>query len=315
MAPFDVENDDFTEYSERFEMFLLANSITEDNLKRAVFLSTMGGSAYKLLRSLVGESIKSSTFAQLVQAMKDHLKPTPNEIAERFHFYKRDRKHGESVSDYITELRRLSEHCSFGDQLNIYLRDRFVCGLNSESIQQKLLSVKDLDLRRAMDIARSFESASRDARLIHSGGGVASAAVHQAVEFVPEEAGCDCIHKIQHQQQNGGKLDTRECYRCGNVGHIASSCPYSKYTCRRCGKVGHLQKKCRSEKKADAASQSKSAAIRKMCVCQNTDGGCGACPRCAELGSLEFICFGETIRCRSSDGGGEHERHADENGG
>ena len=38
MAPFDIENEDFTEYSERFEMFLQANTITGDDRQRAVFL-------------------------------------------------------------------------------------------------------------------------------------------------------------------------------------------------------------------------------------------------------------------------------------
>ena len=121
MAPFDMENDDFTEYSERFDMYLVANSIGEDKLKRDLFHSTVGGPAYKLLRSLVGESVKTKSFADLVTALKDHLKPEPNVIAERFHFFKRDRKQGESVNDYISELRRLSEHCAFGDQLNIYI--------------------------------------------------------------------------------------------------------------------------------------------------------------------------------------------------
>ena len=162
MTAFDIDNgEDFTEYSERFEMFLLANGIAEADRKRAVFLATIGGPAYKLLRSLLGESVKTKPFADLVKAMKDHLQPEPNQIAERFHFFKRDRKQGESVGDYIAELRRLSERCGFGEALNTYLRDRFVCGLASERIQQKLLTVKDLTLEVALSTARSFETASR----------------------------------------------------------------------------------------------------------------------------------------------------------
>ena len=38
-------------------------------------------------------------------------------------FYKRDRKSGESVSEYVASLRKLSENCNFGDGLNSYLRD------------------------------------------------------------------------------------------------------------------------------------------------------------------------------------------------
>ena len=41
-------------------------------------------------------------------------------IAERFHFYKRDRKTGEIIHEYVAELRKMSEHCSFGENLNDY---------------------------------------------------------------------------------------------------------------------------------------------------------------------------------------------------
>ena len=262
MSSFDIENgENFTEYSERFEMFLLANSITDGDIKRAVFISTVGGPTYKLLRSLLGEAVMTTSFVNIIKTLKDHLQPVPNMIAERFHFFKRDRKHGESVNDYITELRRLSEHCAFGAGLNDYLRDRFVCGLSSESIQQKLLTVKYLDLDKALSVARSFESASRDAKLIHAGGG-GSGTVHQAAKADEET---ECVHKLQ-QQNRGKQRDTRECYRCGNQGHFANSCPYISFSCRRCGKVGHLEKKCRSEKKELVKAPSKSAAICKVCT-------------------------------------------------
>ena len=36
-------------------------------------------------------------------------------MAERFHFYRRDQSAGETISEYIAELRRLSTHCEFLD--------------------------------------------------------------------------------------------------------------------------------------------------------------------------------------------------------
>ena len=266
ISEFNLENgEDWVEYSERFEMYLLANGIGEDNIKRAVFLSSVGGPTYKLLRSLVGETVKTKTFAELVTALKDHLHPVPNVIAERFHFFKRDRKSGESVSDYITELRRLSQHCGFGAELNTYLRDRFVCGLNSEGIQQKLLTLKDLTLAKAVDTARSFESASRDAKLIRGGNG---ASVHQASVAGSHEECEEGVHKLGQSWSGKQSMEKRECYRCGNKGHISTGCPYATYACHRCGKIGHLEKRCRSEeKKSGGPSQTKAAPVRKVCVC------------------------------------------------
>ena len=167
-----------------------------------MFLSSIGGPAYKLLCSLAGEAIKTTSFAELVKAMKEHLRPVPNVIAERFHFFRRDRKHGESVNEYITELRRLSEHCAFAAELNTYLRDRFVCGLSSEGIQQKLLTMKDLTLDTALSTARSFESASRDAKLIHGGGG--GSCVHHA-DVADEPGNSDPVENVNKLGQQGGR--------------------------------------------------------------------------------------------------------------
>jgi hypothetical protein len=90
MSEFELDKgEDFTEYSERFEQFLVANAIADVAIKRATFISTIGGPAYKLLRSLVGDSVKTKSLEDLVKALKDHLQPVPNVIAERFHFFKR----------------------------------------------------------------------------------------------------------------------------------------------------------------------------------------------------------------------------------
>ena len=289
MPPFDVEGgEDFTEYSERFEQFLLANKIDAADMKRAVFLSTVGGPTYKLLRGLLGDDVKTKTFDEIVAALKDHLQPAPNVIAERYKFNKRDRKHGETVNAYIAELRKYSEHCAFGTGLNEYLRDRLVCGLNSQPIQQKLLAVKDLNLTKALDIARSFEAATKDAKLLGGAGTGSAGSVHHAAKVEGMEHEQDCLHRLQQQQQrvrtkdSRDSRDTRECYRCGNQGHISTTCRYSDYTCRRCGKQGHLERRCRGEKKetgtggASKQGASKPAAIRTVCACTaHGDGGAG----------------------------------------
>ena len=43
---------------------------------------------------------------------------------------------GESISEYVAELRRLATHCEFADYLQQALRDRFVCGIQHENTQK-----------------------------------------------------------------------------------------------------------------------------------------------------------------------------------
>lgn len=50
-------------------------------------------------------------------------------------------------------LKRLSEHCEFGEYLEDALWNRFVCGLKCETVQKHLLTEKDVMFLKAFDYA------------------------------------------------------------------------------------------------------------------------------------------------------------------
>ena len=56
-------------------------------------------------------------------------------IVEQFHFHRHSQAVGEFIADNLVELRRLTTYCEFGDYLEQAVRDRFVCGIHSESMQ------------------------------------------------------------------------------------------------------------------------------------------------------------------------------------
>ncbi len=131
IAAFDITVEDWGTYVERMELYCEANAVADEK-KVAVLLSLMGAKMYGLLRSLLTpEKPADKTFQQIVDILNEHLNPKPLVIAERFRFHKRNQAKGESVSEYIAELRRLSEHCQFGAGLADALRDRLVCGMHN----------------------------------------------------------------------------------------------------------------------------------------------------------------------------------------
>ena len=128
----------------------MANGITSADKQRAVLISAMGAKAYKTLRNLITPHNPSDkSFKQLVEVMTKHLCPPPSEIIQRFNFNMRARKPGESVANYIAELRALSHCCNFGDTLELMLRDRIVCGINDTQTQKCLLAEKNLTYAKA----------------------------------------------------------------------------------------------------------------------------------------------------------------------
>ena len=60
------------------------------------------------------------------------------------------------MAQYLAELRKLTEHCDFCNNLDETLRDRLVCGILSVPIQKRLLAEKDLDLKKAMELAKAW---------------------------------------------------------------------------------------------------------------------------------------------------------------
>ena len=134
MDPFDPDFDNWSAYTERLEQFFVANDIAEGK-RRAVLLTVIGTKAYTLLRNILApEKPATKDYSQLVEAMRSHLDPKPIVIAERFKFHRRNQREGESIAQYVAELRKLSEHCAFRDYLDQALRDRLVCGLSSEAM-------------------------------------------------------------------------------------------------------------------------------------------------------------------------------------
>ncbi|XP_012826093.1 uncharacterized protein K02A2.6-like [Xenopus tropicalis] len=220
---FDEAREQWTTYVERFEHFVKANDIDEGKTV-SVFLSVMGASTYGLLRSLIAP-VKPGTmsYGDIVNTLQAHFSPRPIVIAERFKFHKRNQAEGESVAQYVAVLKKLAEHCEFGDNLNDALRDRVVCGLCSESIQRKLLTESALTYQKAVDIAMSMEAVSRESQHLSNSLKV------NAMSFASESP-------------------KAKCFRCGKSNHTQNECFYKDQLCHNCGKKGHIARSCKGAK-------------------------------------------------------------------
>lgn len=231
---FSPKHGDWAEYVERLEQYFLANDIKDEKKQTAVFLTLIGSETYSLLRNLMTpEKPSEKPIKTLVGTLSDHLNPKPITIAERYKFYQRDQEEGESLGDYVAALRKLSEHCEFGTFLNQALRDKFVCGIQSQSIRKRLLAERDLELQKAIQLATGFTEADMQSNIM-------SKTLRNSLK---EEN----THKMNFARKTveNHPPPQRACYRCNDKNHLANACPYKHFTCRKCKTKGHLAKACR----------------------------------------------------------------------
>ncbi|KRZ91539.1 LanC-like protein 2 [Trichinella sp. T8] len=156
--------------------------------------------------------------------LEEHFSPQPSEIAKRNAFYKRNQKIGESISDFLADLRRLAQGCNFSD-LEIMLRDRLVIGLRDEELQLRLFFRKNLTFESALEEVLSAEAAAQHTREVRASDNTSSN-----------------VYQLQAKTAKQATI----CQSCGGT-HIRSQCRFRNARCRACQKVGHIAKLCRSK--------------------------------------------------------------------
>ncbi|KAL5502089.1 hypothetical protein EMCRGX_G008807, partial [Ephydatia muelleri] len=225
ISEFQSELESVTVYLERLSQFFIANGIPTVR-QGAVLLSVIGSRMYTLLRSLLHPEVPGDkTYEQLVTALQEHFEPKRLVIVERFHFNRHNQGNGESVLEYVAELKRLAGTCEFGAFLVEALRDRFVCGLANEGILRRLLSEANLDFEKAVQIARGMEAAQESSQEVK-------------VSEVP-------VQKVQDYGSSPAQRG-RVCWHCGKKEHQSEHCRFKNAVCYRCHKKGHIEASCKT---------------------------------------------------------------------
>ena len=108
------EVEDIEQYFERLEMFLMANGVKDDK-KVGHVLSGIGAKAYAVLRNLLAPTEpKDSDLASIKQKLVGYYKPKPLVIGQQFIFHQHTQKPGESINQFVMELRHLAHTCNLG---------------------------------------------------------------------------------------------------------------------------------------------------------------------------------------------------------
>ena len=108
--------------------------------QRAMLITAMGDKAYTALRNLLAPTLLSKVlFKEMVTKLNDYYMEPENPIVERCKFHNCIRNKKETVPKFLAELRALADKCDFGNSLQIMLRNRFICGINNEKIQEDCL--------------------------------------------------------------------------------------------------------------------------------------------------------------------------------
>lgn len=158
---FDVNSNDCTIFRPRLTNYFEANNIKDVSRRRAIFLNCLSEDSYRLIFNLcIPKTPEKLGYEELVKLFDGHFGGQRSIFGERRKFYEAQSEPHETIKDWAARVRSLAVHCDFGEELQICLRDRFIMGLPSGQIRDRLFESDNLlTFAEAVKIAESREAA------------------------------------------------------------------------------------------------------------------------------------------------------------
>lgn len=216
-----------------------------EEVKRSYLLSSLGSTAYKLLKSYCAPDLPTTkTFAQLLAILKAKLAPPPNSVSEQYRFSLVKQEDNETLAVFMGRIREAAVNCGFGNLYSMMVKNRFMGGLRSERIRTALLS--DCNPETTMD--QVYQKAVLKEQASQSNSAMNPSSSVNAVgrkTFTPNynrSGGKNHFPpKSNHSPSNNTPKSSVTCDKCTLRGHVAANC-FTK--CRFCKKQGHIKKQC-----------------------------------------------------------------------
>ena len=136
----------------------------EGPVRVAHLLNVIGRGGQEMFETFSLSDGDRADIKKVLQEFESRCAPVTHVIYERYIFNKRVQEPGESLDHYVTNIIKQASRCRYGELQDELVRDRLVSGIQSDRIREKLLSKKDLNLTKAIQLLKSTEAIQLQAR-------------------------------------------------------------------------------------------------------------------------------------------------------
>ncbi|XP_064646192.1 uncharacterized protein LOC135499377 [Lineus longissimus] len=230
-------------WKQKFTIFLTASRITEEPIKVALLLHSIGDEGLEVFNSFgLPDDVE---YAPLIQKFEEYCTPQKNVTFERHRFNSRIQQEGESFDCFLTDIKIKAKDCEFDTLRDSLIKDRIVFGIRMDRTRERLLREKELTLTKAIDICRAAELTKEQMSSL-SNGQRRDEQTDKTVNAVGRQGynkAASGYHNQSTYKGSGAK--------CGNCGtfHQPRQCPAYGKQCKGCKRLNHFIRCCRSTNK------------------------------------------------------------------
>ena len=230
-------SENWERWKKEFKFYLTATESDEkgEDVKTSRLLTTIGEKArdvyYTFTFATEGDDMKLDP---VIAKFDEYFSPRKNQPYTRFKFFTYNQANGQTIDEYVTELKSRSRHCEFGTLKESLIRDRIVAGIQDAKVRERLLRETDLSLDKAISICRASEATKKQVEEMAASPNVDN------VDFINKRRESrDSINpSSQRPRQDRSEMSrnhdqSRTCKYCGNM-HQRGRCPAYGKMCNKC---------------------------------------------------------------------------------
>ena len=262
------------DWKDRFILYRMATKLHKEDgeIQVSSLVYAMGREASKIFKSFTfdepTEEIPdpANHFETVLAKFENYFIPKRNIIHERTKFHQRNQAPGESIEMFLRSLHDLARNCSFGENENENIRDKFIAGLSDPELSQKLqVEQEDFTLQKAISYARQWEMVKQQNRSVET-------SVNAATWKTSARPTRERNNRETKESQNQTEM-TDKCGKCGYTHRSKrpDACPARRARCHRCNKVGHFESVCFSKKVHEVNESAPDEWFLGTVSCDDTD--------------------------------------------
>ena len=187
-----TQNSDIRKWFKRYKFHITAEKlevVTEENSTAgqveearqknlATLIDHLDHEIYDILEDqCYPETVESRTTEQVQKLLEDFIDPKPSKHWQRYVFDKLYQKEGQSVKEFIKEIRRTGSLCEFGNYSNDAMLTKLLSGLKNEKLVSEMLGDPDVMWESAQAKALSTEKTLQEAQKMKSSSGISPATI------------------------------------------------------------------------------------------------------------------------------------------
>ena len=254
----------YIKWKRQLDVYLLATGAPgkDDKVHTAIILHCGGTQLIEAYEHFqFAEAGDKHKPAEVLKKSEEYCTPKQNIVMQTFRFWTIPFSH--PFDSFLTELRTRAESCKFEDMKERMIRDKIVFTVSGKLQELLLRESEKLDLKRTIEICRSYELSLQQAKEISSGSksgprmNINKLIPNQhkpkkppatATNSVPSRTTLAASYKPPGRTLSQHTY-SKECKFCGYKHKFGrDTCPAWGKTCEVCHKKNHFKRKCPNSK-------------------------------------------------------------------